>query len=156
MLQLLRVRDRFQRPYHRLLKKPKARGTRAAPAAQWVPDPAAAAAAAAAAEQQAAAVPGPGSSSSGDDSSGGGAEQLTDEQLAAVISGAFSPGALSPQQLAALVSLERELQQRGRFLPLMSIFPYDAAQHKWAVPWGEADLAARAWMGLRRQYMERG
>jgi hypothetical protein len=174
MLQLLRVRDRFQRPYHRLLKKPKVRGRRAAPAAEWVADQQAAApapageaaageaaAGEAAAGEAAAAGPAPSGSTSGTSSSGssgggsGGAQgQLSDEQLGAVISGAFSPGALSGQQLAALVSLERELQARGRFLPLMAIFPYDAAQHKWQVPWGEADMAARTWLGLRRSHLE--
>lgn len=163
MLQLLRVRDRFQRPYHRLLRKPKPRAAAAA---------AAAAATAADDEGDAAAqahdsstAEGASSSSShssstdttatSSSSSSGQEGQLSDEELSAIIRSAFPPSTLGEAQLGQLLSLERELQARGRFLPLMSIFPYDAAQHKWKVPWREADLLARTWMGLRRQYLER-
>jgi hypothetical protein len=161
MLQLLRVRDRFQRPYHRLLRKPKPRAAAAAAAAATEADEEGDAAAQAQDMSTAEAASSSSHSSSTDTtttSSGSSSSeegQLSDEELSAIIRSAFPPSTLSEAQLGQLLSLERELQARGRFLPLMSIFPYDASQHKWKVPWREADLLARTWMGVRRQYLER-
>lgn len=67
------------------------------------------------------------------------------------VRGASCPDPAAEQHLA---TVEMEMGLRGGFLPLMPLFPHDARERGWDIPWGRKDKELMEWWAVRQQLQE--